>query len=87
MVLWLRDGEHAACRLGVVASKRVGKAHERNRAKRMLREVFRLNRHRLSTRMDIILVARKSILNHSADNVLRDFESVCQKAGILQETS
>ena len=87
MVMWLRDGEDASCRLGVVASKRVGKAHERNRAKRKLREVFRLNRHRLTTQMDVVLIARRSILDRSAEGVLRDFEKVCRRAGILQEES
>ena len=49
-------------RLGVVASRRVGGAVARNRAKRLLREVFRLRRPRREVSADIVLVARAPIV-------------------------
>jgi len=49
-------------RLGVVASRRVGGAVARNRAKRLLREVFRLRRPRREVSADIVLVARGPIV-------------------------
>ena len=62
MVLWHRTGEDADLRLGVVASKRTfRRAVDRNRAKRLLREVFRLNRHRFTGAVDVVLVARARI--------------------------
>ena len=47
MVLFLRAAPDASLRLGVVASKKVGNAVERARAKRRLREAFR--RHRTAS--------------------------------------
>jgi len=53
----------AACverdsRLGLVVSRKVGKAVSRNRVKRHLREWFRLHRARLREPLDLVVVAR-----------------------------
>lgn len=45
-------------RLGVVASKRVGGAVERNRSKRLIREVFRLHYADFPHAADVVVVAR-----------------------------
>lgn len=45
-------------RLGVVASKRVGGAVERNRSKRLIREVFRLHYDDFPHAADVVVVAR-----------------------------
>lgn len=84
MVLWSRSGEDADRRLGVVASRKVGNSVARSRAKRLLREVFRVNRHRILGDEDVILVARKSILTAKPADRVRDFENVFSRAGRLQ---
>lgn len=45
-------------RLGVVASKKVGGAVERNRAKRLLREIFRKNRDAFPVETDIVIITK-----------------------------
>lgn len=84
LVLWSRDGDDADRRLGVVASKKVGNSVARSRAKRRMREWFRLNRHRISGTADIILVARRSILDVPITDLNRDIEQVFSRAGRLQ---
>ena len=84
MVLWLRQGEDASLRLGVVASKKIGNAVERNRAKRRLREAFRLNRYALEGTVDVVLVARRAILKAKWKDVQKDLLSVAMRAGLLQ---
>ena len=46
-------------RLGLVVSRKVGKAHDRNRVKRLIREYFRLRRHGFEPPIDLVVVARK----------------------------
>ena len=50
-------------RLGVIASRRVGNAVARNRAKRLLRETFRIHQQMLPSSCDLVLIARASILD------------------------
>ena len=54
MVMWLGEaGSAADLRMGVIASKRTfRRAVDRNRAKRLLRESFRLNRSQVAGGVD-----------------------------------
>ena len=72
-------------RLGVTAAKRTfHDAHERNRAKRLLRESFRLLRPSFGGGpWDLVLVARRSILRAKEPQVREDLGTICRKAGIL----
>lgn len=70
---------------GVVASKRVGGAVQRNRAKRLLREAVRAVEHRLSTRgLWVVLVAKKGILERSSREVARDLETGWPGEGMIR---
>ncbi len=48
-------------RLGIIASKKVGNAVARNRAKRIIREVFRRNKKRFQDGMDMVVVSGKPL--------------------------
>lgn len=63
--LVVAPAEGPVSRLGLVVSRKVGRAHDRNRVKRRLREYFRHRRHRLLRAVDLVVVAKRgsSILN------------------------
>jgi ribonuclease P protein component len=82
VVLWTREGTGASLRLGVVASRKVGGAVLRNRAKRRLRELFRLDRHRLSGKVDVVLVARRGADAVAFAALRDDFRAVAARAGL-----
>jgi len=82
---WLERPEAAGGRVGVIAGRRVGSAVVRNRAKRLLRETYRLWQRRLSKPADVVLVARKSIAGKTRREVERDFLRALKRAGLLEE--
>jgi len=85
MVMWLRSGEDANLCLGVVASIRLfRRAVERSRARRLLREAYRLNRFRLCGLYDVVLVARRAIINASRQTVEKELLMLTEKAGMLK---
>jgi ribonuclease P protein component len=67
-------------RLGVTASKKaIGNAVQRNRAKRVLREVFRLSEDsllRLRKRYDWVLNAKDQLLANKTSDAIVDFEKI-----------
>ena len=83
MVLFLRAAPDASLRLGVVASKKVGNAPERARAKRRLREAFRRNRGDFAAVSDdVVLVARRSILAAPWADVVAELLKLAAQAGL-----
>ena len=87
LVLWVRAGPDASLRLGVVASKRsFRRAVDRNRAKRLLREAFRLNRSRLRGDVDAVLVGRYGLKEAKRQAVEADLLKAASRLGILQST-
>ena len=86
LVLWLRIAPDADRRLGVVTSRRtLPSAVARNRARRLLREAFRLNRSHLLPDVDVLLLARGRIEQVKRQDVEADFRTTCRRAGIWKE--
>jgi len=83
MVMWVRAGEDASLRLGVVSSRKVGGAVQRVRARRRLRDVYRRNRHRMQGPVDVVLIARAAILRASAPEIEQDLMNLAEKAGLV----
>jgi ribonuclease P protein component len=71
MMLFVVPNGSTAARLGVAASRKVGSAVARNRAKRLARDLFR--RHKPPAGVDIIVVPRREMLDAPFATVEADY--------------
>ena len=85
MVLYARKNRTGTNRVGITVSKKLGKAHIRNRIRRRLREVYRLNEEAFQPGWDIVLVARSRALNAPFSQLNASCLSLAAKAGILKD--
>ena len=86
LVLYARKNRTNTNRVGITVSKKLGKAHVRNRARRRLREVYRLNEDRFQPGWDIVVVARTKSIHAPFEKLTESYLSAAAKAGILKET-
>jgi len=69
-------GRTKRTRLGITVTKKVGKAAERNKIKRLIREYFRQNRHHITGNWDINLIAKKEAANQESDRILESVRQI-----------
>ena len=85
LVLYARRNRTATNRVGITVSKKLGKAHVRNRTRRRIREVYRLNEDRFQPGWDIVVVARSRAVEAPFDKLTKSYLTLAQKAGILRD--
>jgi ribonuclease P protein component len=71
MTIFTREREAGPARLGIAATRKMGAAVERNRAKRLVRELFR--HHKPATAVDVVVVPRREILDAPFARVESEF--------------
>ena len=85
LVLYARKNRSESNRVGITVSKKLGKAHIRNRIRRRLREVYRLNEDKFQPGWDIVMVARSRALNAPFQQLSASCLSLAAKAGVLKD--
>lgn len=85
LVLYARKNHSDTNRVGVTVSKKLGCAVVRNRVRRRLREVYRLNEAKFCPGWDIVVVARSRCVKADFSKLTAAYLSLAEKAGILEE--
>lgn len=83
IVVYCRRGRNSKQnRLGLTVGTKVGHAVVRNRIRRRLKEIYRLNEEKLNSGWEIVIVARVRSRDASYGELERDFLSLCEKLGL-----
>ncbi len=85
VVLYVIKNRYNHLRIGVTASKKIGNAVRRNRARRLIKESVRLLNLNENLGYDLIFVARSKTTYSSMQNVKNEIEKHLKKAGIISE--
>lgn len=67
---------HPLPRIGITVTKRFGKAHLRNRFKRIVKEAFRLSQHSFTYSFDLIIRPRTEALKASMNDIQQELFSI-----------
>lgn len=78
------EGAGLPTRLGITVTRKIGNAVERNRIKRLVREVFRLHRARLPEGLDLVWIAKQQAAQACFADVLDDFEALARRSDLTR---
>lgn len=84
MVVYCRKNGRDINRVGYTVSVKLGHAVVRNRVRRRLREIYRLNSPALRTGWDIVIVARGRCVDAPYSKMDEAFLSLCGKLSLLE---
>lgn len=84
LVLYCRKNGSQTNRIGLTVSKKLGHAVTRNRVRRRLREIYRLNEERFAAGYDIVVVARSRACEASFSELSAAYLALAKRLGLLR---
>ena len=75
--VFILANEGRVARLGIAATKKLGGAVQRNRAKRLIREVFR--RNKIAAGFDVVVIPKRELLDASLNVLEADYRSAIDR--------
>ena len=84
LVMYVRKNRAGSCRIGITASKKIGNAVQRNRARRVIREAFRQVNLPLKGNYDVIFVARTKTVYKKSTDIYNVMVPMLIEAGVVK---
>ena len=84
LVMYVRKNRAGSCRIGITASKKIGNAVQRNRARRVIREAFRQVNLPLKGNYDVVFVARTKTVHKKSTDIYNVMLPMLIEAGVVK---
>lgn len=85
VVIFCRENGTPINRTAFLASKKVGNSVSRNRARRLMKESYRLSRENIRDGFDLIFIARGTITGKKCGEVRKSVESGLRRLGVMKD--
>ncbi len=84
VVMYFLPNRKGVNRLGITVSKKIGGAVVRSRARRLIKEAFRLQEDKFSLGYDLVFVARGRMVGTGLAKIMTSMERIAKKGGLMQ---
>ena len=85
LILYRKRNKLQETRLGITITKKFGNAVTRNRVKRRLKEIYRMNLYRVRDGYDIIIIPKKNVIDLSYEDLKSALEHILKISKLLKE--
>ena len=83
VINWLELSADSQSRFAVITTRKLGNAVVRNRCRRLLRECFRLHQHALRQPVEMVMIARRSLVGRKYASVEKNYLAVMHDAKLI----
>lgn len=84
LILYVRKNGLEETRLGITITKKIGNAVIRNKIRRRMKEIYRLNHERVKPSYDLIFIPKKNVVDLSYKELENSLIHILKISGVLR---